>query len=561
MNVIVGINKKQALIIESEYNRKTHTETRKIISVIDNEPSLVKYLIETLRLYELSKDNGYFKFENRPCQVYLHRIILDYYSKFDTKLFTVMNSEYEVNHKNFNKWDNRIENFEIVTRRGNERHKNNLDYQDEVVMTTEELVQIQEGRKKKRQYFKNKKDLNEISEVNVNILKNDREDINIELLFENLYISFNNVTECKEQIIKKRSSINTFIRDIDSNIIELLNAHFICLLHTRYNSYRARKIIKNNLHILKKYYKNKEFRELCHKYKILNFIDKRYEYKCLRYTFKKNGFIDELNTLIAVYKLILRLNEEQYYTFYKNQFFITFDIKSYFLTRGIYNSFKVMYYTGLLNKIKVNKRINDYGHLSSCTCLSIPFYTEDFFTTTVLLKTKRLLSMNLSTITHTILTKNEGEEVAEKVYKNSRLKEKTEISLISIEDIKSILSSTTITEKLNYCGFIKVKDIREELKKVNEERKSRGKFSLEISDSDDRFIKRMIRNIIEIKDVMKQQNIDYVVMNNKTRDKIKRHQRKNNIICCEDLRFNQNERVILLKKLYVKPKKRKKSNR
>ena len=153
--------------------------------------------------------------------------------------------------------------------------------------------------------------------------------------------------------------------------------------------------------------------------------------------------------------------------------------------------------------------------------------------------------------------KNEGEITTDRVYKNPSLIEKAKNNLVSIQDIEKILISPTITEKLQLYGFVKVQDIREELRIINEERKSRGEFSRDIKDSDDSFIKTILRNITEITDIMKQNNIDYIIMNRKTKEKIQRHQKKNKIEDFENLRFNPNERVIILKKLYVRPKRRK----
>ena len=103
-------------------------KTKRIVALIENDCGLIRYILKILRRYEISEDNGYLKFENRRGEVYLHRIIMEYYGQFNVKLFTILNNTemYEINHKNKMKWDNRLENLEFVTKRGNQRHKRNL---------------------------------------------------------------------------------------------------------------------------------------------------------------------------------------------------------------------------------------------------------------------------------------------------------------------------------------------------------------------------------------------------------------------------------------------------
>ena len=131
MNMIVNLFGRQVAIVELKLN-KTKSEvnfynqnpyeydysvSRQAIAEIPNDYGLIRYLMKIFREYELSDENGYLKFENRSGkEVYLHRVIMEYYAQFDTKLYTVLtNPDYEINHKNKNKWDNRLENLEFVT--------------------------------------------------------------------------------------------------------------------------------------------------------------------------------------------------------------------------------------------------------------------------------------------------------------------------------------------------------------------------------------------------------------------------------------------------------------
>lgn len=536
MNMLVNMDDKHVLIIYVKENKWKRTRTTQILGIVDFDEGLIKYLLKIFSMYELSKDNGYLKFENKDGEVYLHRIIMEYYSKYNIKLYTILNSGYEVNHKNFNKWDNRLENLEMVTRLGNEKHKRKLEYEDETVMTSEEIKNIQNERKKKRKHFNDKKDLEEIGFINLKLL-NEGNYYNC-FIYRNLYIRFNNVNKEPLLIPTKRSSINALIKNMNESMIDFINAHCTCMLSEIYDVYRARTIIQNNKQLLEKYYnKTKYFKYMLDKFYIKEHIDWIYQ------------FIEDKPSPI------------NFYTFYKNELCFTFSINSIFTEWGKYNHFKLMYYTGLFKRARVNIRINSYGGTSSSTKLIIPTFTDKLFSSTILPESKHLHSLGYPRITSTILMKNDGETTTDRVYKNPTLTKKAKNNIISIEDIENILISPTIMQRLHFYGFVKVQDIREELRIINEERKLRGEFSRDITGSDDKFIKTVLPNIIEIKELMKQNNIDYIIMNRKTKEKIQRHQKKNQIEDFEDLHFNQNERVIILKKLYVRQKQRKKKKK
>ena len=305
MNKIVGINKKQAIIL---YLKGYKTE---IIAIIDNEPGLIKHLLEIFEFYELTNTNGYLKFENRNNEVYLHRIIINYYSKFNNKLSEIVNSKYEINHKNFNKWDNRLENLELVTRKGNECHKRGLNYNNEVIMTSEELVNIQNDREKKRQYYMNKKFLKKCSELNKNIGK-----VNMYALYRFLYVIFNNVNECETLLVKKRSNINSLKCMMSDELLSFINAQNNRLVDM-YDRYRAITIMRKNRELLLYYYDNvKCFKELCDKYLTVDNVVWLFNFFC------NKG------------------SPKYYYTFYKNQLCFTFSINSFDSLLDKFSDFK-----------------------------------------------------------------------------------------------------------------------------------------------------------------------------------------------------------------------------
>lgn len=327
MNIIVNLFGKYIVIVD--------LQTRKVIAVIEYDLGLVKYLLKVLREYVISNNNGYLQFENKTGETYLHRIILEYYSQFDDKLFDILNnSDYEVNHKNKKKWDNRLENLELVTMLNNERHKRGLEY--EIVMTSEEIIQICNRLKENKQYNSNKKYLEKVSHRNLEHLKNSNLywDCKKEF-YNNLYIRFSNNTIPTTQITHKPTLSNmlnifsnTIFMDIKNTFFTPDNTHLITY---NYNIYRTKNILNNNLKLIFKYYeKDKYFRKVCNKYKILDHTYIKKDYNNLNY-----------NIIIDLFYFILPNIYER--IFYKNQLSKIIALNALILTYKRYNPFRILY--------------------------------------------------------------------------------------------------------------------------------------------------------------------------------------------------------------------------
>ena len=68
-------------------------EQKKVVALIENDYGLIRHILKILRSYELSTTkDGYLLFENKIGEVYLHRIIMEYYSRFNNKLFNKPNN-------------------------------------------------------------------------------------------------------------------------------------------------------------------------------------------------------------------------------------------------------------------------------------------------------------------------------------------------------------------------------------------------------------------------------------------------------------------------------------
>lgn len=534
------------------------------VGLIENDFGLIKYFLKILRRYTVTVDkSGYLKFENKKGEVYVHRIVMEYYAQFDDKLFTILNNtgEYEINHKNKMKWDNRLENLEFVTKSGNQKHRIGKRYDDEIVMSSLEIVEIKNRLMKQKQYQADKKYLEKVSATNKEILNSKSIHwYNDSRLYNNAYIKFNNKTKHIAQISSNIIYINILSYFNNIIFIYLKNTFYttnytksiIQDININYDIYRCRNICKNNIKLLLKYYnKSSIFKKLCNKYKLINHAVKpnkpKKDNKNLNYDDYYNIKKINYNILMDLYCNLI--SGPLLYTFYKNELFISVSLEHIIFTYGKYNSFKVLYYTELLKRQQVY--FNSTSHTVSS--FLIPEYTDFLFISTILPLSKKIYEQDLTKITHTIIAKNDGLEKAQKIYRNYSSKIKTEKDFISIEDIKAILFSAFIKEKINIYGFITINDIRKELQLLNDEKKRQGLPFREIKDTDNKFITGIVRNTTEIKEILKDLKVEYSILTNKTKEKIKQYQISKNIEeTASSLTFNS--RVIVLKKLIVQAK-------
>ena len=534
------------------------------VGLIENDFGLIKYFLKILRRYTVTVDkSGYLKFENKKGEVYVHRIVMEYYAQFDDKLFTILNNtgKYEINHKNKMKWDNRLENLEFVTKSGNQKHRMGKRYDDEIAMLSLEIVEIKNRLMKQNQYQADKKYLEKVSATNKEILNSKSIHwYNDSRLYNNAYIKFNNKTKHIVQISSNIIYINILSYFNNIIFIYLKNTFYttnytksiIQDININYDIYRCRNICKNNIKLLLKYYKKSSiFKKLCNKYKLINHAVKpnkpKKDNKNLNYDDCYNIKKINYNILMDLYCNLI--SGPLLYTFYKNELFISVSLEHIIFTYGKYNSFKVLYYTELLKRQQVY--FNPTSHTVSS--FLIPEYTDFLFISTILPLSKKIYEQDLTKITHTIIAKNDGLEKAQKIYRNYSSKIKTEKDFISIEDIKAILFSSFIKEKINIYGFITINDIRKELQLLNDEKKRQGLPFREIKDTDNKFITGIVRNTTEIKEILKDLKVEYSILTNKTKEKIKQYQISKNIEeTASSLTFNS--RVIVLKKLIVQAK-------
>lgn len=186
----------------------------------------------------------------------------------------------------------------------------------------------------------------------------------------------------------------------------------------------------------------------------------------------------------------------------------------------------------------------------------IPKYTDEFFSSVVLPTSKQLYDMDLSSITYTIVSRNWGFDVADEVFSNHKynLKKKTEIDFTTIDDTISILkNSNNLHYKIKRYGFISTNDIRYELQLLNEERRKNHQPFINVKDIDTKFVTKIVMNIIEIKQVLNDLNLEFVRLNKKTIQNIKKYQEQNG----EDpTPITEHQTKIVMKKLIIKNKRK-----
>ena len=613
----------------------------KAVALIEYDYGLVRYILKILREFEISiNENGYLQFPNKNGETYLHRIIIEYYSQFSDKLYTILkNPDYQVNHKNKLVWDNRLENLEMVTKLGQERHKRGLKYKDEIVFSTEELLELKNEilnkLNKNKKQNKDKKYLEKVNKYNSDYLtngicrnKNKNKNININInkkyskkvnkknlyklineifkykninknkFFDNLYIKFrNNQIEGYSKKKMKIESINnntlkiftyiisetmknTFFKIdnnyVDNNYFKYINDFYN--IQVDYKDYRTINLLENNLYLLTKYYKkNKSFRDICEKYNLLNdkYLVKEYDSLNAKYIdrpkaiktsktslIKPDPFLYH-NILIDLFEIILSKTHNT--TFYNNKLASILPVKDVIDTRGKYNSFRLMYLIDLLERTPTpdynNKHrtyFNNYKPIPNS--FFIPKYTDELFTSTILPEAKEFISKGFNKFTYSIIAKSYDTKTADKVYRSkSRRTKFIKKDFKSIEDIKDILiNSSTLNTKLQQDGFINISDIVVELRKINEKRKNNNEAFIKKTEKDCQFVSGIIRNVIEIRDLLDKLNLKYIRLNSNTIENIKEYEKNKNSYSYRNLSYFQNR--IVMKKLISVSKDEQKKN-
>lgn len=188
MTIIENLKNENVLIKNICYKNRLVEEG---VSIIDVDYSLIRYLGQAFAFKDIVINNsGYPIIAINNTITTLYRLILEYYSKYDNKLKQILkDKKYEINHKNRDKLDNRVQNLEIVTHKNNIRHSIGKNY--EVIISTKSLIEIQNKSKENKQQKIDKEYLSRQSGLWYKSMKNNAIDKKI---LKCSYFSFRDVT-------------------------------------------------------------------------------------------------------------------------------------------------------------------------------------------------------------------------------------------------------------------------------------------------------------------------------------------------------------------------------
>lgn len=504
------------------------------VGIIDVDFSLIRYLGKASIFKDITiNGSGYPIIERKDkTSTTLGRFILEYYSKYDVKLKEILeNTEYEINHKNRNKLDNRLENLEIVTHSNNIKHRYGTSYN--VVYSTEKLKQLQEQNKKQHQQLVDENYLKRMSSLFFEFMKKGQE---VKKLLKCCYCYV------RFKYIKSNDSNNTQDSININKKIDLYNYKLLTNFHTKKlinlvvkkKKFLYRTIINKNIKLLKRYITRYSYlREVLKKYKLLN-LD-----------FKEELNFEHSNSRNLLYDLFKDIYNIRHYVIDNGDILIAVTLKQFFNVRGKYKAFLVAYLLGLLNRrddISKPNTVSIYK-VHTPSFINIPLYTSDLLKQANELS-KDLLQLNLNKFTYFLVRQEFGEDFADNIYRNQRSKNNYKKCVRAKEDILHFLK-TDIDLRTN--GFITKEEIVEELQGLNTQRAIRGEEHNKINQSFTNFITTLFLYNTDTKQVLNELGLIYTSLNKKIISNIKKHQQNNNSYFNLDLK--PKNKVLVLKEL------------
>ena len=504
-NKIVILHKLSCKEVKS-YNMKPKEQ---IVGIIDVDFSLIRHIGKATEINEVSINNcGYPTIKRKDnTTTTFSRFILEFYSKEDSKLKQILqNKEYEVNHKNRNKLDNRVENLEVVTHQENVKHSKGTSY--DVLYSTEQLKLLQERCKKDKKQNIDEEYLKRISGLFYKAVTTSTIEDN---LVKCCYLKFNyNKMNLNNKTLDS-IFLNNFIDFKQYKLMTNFHTIFIKELLRKKKRYIYEIIVENNIRLLNRYilkYPNIE--------KILK------KYKLIDNDFKDKLKFDKSNTrnlLLDFYNDIYNTNR---YTIENGNILLTISIKDFFNTRGKHKAFLVLYLLGLLTRqndiSKPNIVSNRRVHTPSF--IHIPVYTDELLKR-VNERAKDLLHLNLNRFTYFLIREEFGEEVADSIYKNKQCKAKYIFGLRAKNDILNFLK----TDKDIYSqGFMTKQEIFEQIEAINTQRMIKDEPHNKIYNNFINFISGLLLYNTETKRVLEDLGLAYVSLNSKTIQNIQKYQ-------------------------------------
>ncbi len=478
-------------------------------SRIDEDYSLIRYLCEETRYRDIRSGRNYItiKREDKTTTT-IGRFILEYYADFDCKLESVINNDkYQINHINKDVTDNRLANLEIVTKRGNELHKNGKPYEDEIIMISSELQAIQKAKMEDKKHNIDKEFMKRKSGIFHKHIKENR--VSLELI-KYLYLDFKYVTshsQKKEHSHTTRSNNSGTDRNIGGQIFLSGNhTNYINKLVNFHREYIYITIMYDNLILLNKFQS---------RYKYLDEVLTSSKIND-RQNIKKSTLQEQMNSKTILSDLFDYLHFSNRYTINDDNILAIVNIKAIFSTKGRYNAFRVAYILGLLNRRKPTGKkrnlrqrevkVRATGEIKmqvienhDASYISIPVYTEDLLKEA---NRKAKIIADLDKITYFIVREVFGEEMANAVYVGKKEKRDYEkYGLMAKEDVIWFLRTNL---DIHSRGYIFLEEIIEELDRLNTQRKAQGQPYSKIFDSFIKFVRSLLLYNPDVKAVMKE---------------------------------------------------------
>lgn len=495
---------------------------REILGVIDNNSSLIRYLLDIMELNNVRlNDSKYLILRNKKGIVTtLQRLIVEFYSRYDVKLRELLDNGYEINHINKNKLDNRLSNLEVVSHMDNIKHRDKKTY--EVAYSNNSLIKLQDIVMSKDEYVKDTRRLNKIGKYfKDTIIK--KQDKDIRKWFScrySDYLLFNNVK-------KLDAKITSIVRESDNRDD----------FNTTKKRLKKITLSKDNiLNILVEYDKYIVDKTIIHNIELINSLTKQKQYVNFKLLLDKVQFSTIIKELYYNY-----LHTTNNYLIIEDNIILTLSIKD--ILRNIKSKYKRLIVLYILNIFKRQNRVNTNTSINRQvpTSLLIPYlYKEDFKDIDRL--SKELLRY-YKNITYSLLTRNMGDTISVLTYRNNNLKQKyNNRDSKTLEDIYTILSTSINLKKY---GYITIPEVVSSLKELNNKRKLDNQPSIEISNGIENFVRRHLRKDTQLISDLSKIGVKFVYLNNNTISSILAYQEE-----LKNYSLYAGKKVIVLSKLY-----------
>lgn len=513
--IVKTINEKKGKIIEQD------------VAMIDVDYSLIRYLAQQLTVTDVELNNcGYPIIKKNNTTTTVYRLVLEFYSKYDEELKQLLkNKQLEINHINKDKQNNKITNLEILDHKNNIRHSRGLGY--DVVMSSQQLLDIQQNCLKDKQQNIDKEYLKRISGLFYKAMNNDVVDEKLlktpYCYYRFYYIPYSNIsnkaTRKAPPAVPPPPSTPQFLSNFHTKPIQNL------ILHHKQFIYKG--IVQKNLSILNRNIERyPSIKQILVKYRILD-KDKPYN-----------------NILLEFYQKIYKSNR---YTISNGDILITTSIRRTIKTIGKHKAFLIMYYLGILERkskpvsyVASNPQVN-----REPSFIKIKELTDSHFQE-INVKCKELVDLNYNSIRYFQIREQFGEETANIIYNNNaRCKSNYKYQLKAKADIISILKKN---EAVVLEGFITRDIIIHNVEMLNAFRRQNREPYSHIKDSFSKFLSSLLLYNQNIKSLLEDEGLIYITLNTKIINNIKAYQKQQKIQDTSHI-LKPNMKVIVLKNL------------